>query len=160
MKIKHRNRVSQDSKLKKKFILEKMNDALQDLTPAENFKKVKEHLSLIALEKQERQKADYKASKELTEEKKEQLDAIFDDLINETDPTKKVKLVANILDSSNSIMVLIAKFKEYSMKICPDFFEIMDIYRRNKNRNRNQAPTINTLEDQNNIVIKEYLRSI
>lgn len=91
MRINHRNRISKDSKAKKKLILEKMKECLQDISAKENAKIQNNKIKLSNAKKRAKQKAEYEASRVLTNERQKELDDILLLLMKASTPEDKVK---------------------------------------------------------------------
>jgi hypothetical protein len=147
MRINNRNRISKDSKAKKKLILEKMKECLQDISAKENAKIQNNKIKLSNAEKRAKQKAEYEASRVLTNERQKELDDILLLLMKASTPEDKVKEAINILDVPNRTIEIINRYKSYVIKVCPEFYEIMNLYSKAR-----KLP----MNEQESVLIEEY----
>ena len=148
MKIRHRNRISKDTLAKKKLILEKMKDCLQDISARKNAKIQDDRIRLSNAEKRAKQRAEYEASRVLSNDKKTQIDTTLAALIQAKTPEEKVKESIKLLDnSSGDGLVNFNIYKPYVMEMCPEFYDIMKLYPKVRKY---------TLDEQETLLIAEY----
>lgn len=152
-------KIKNDSLLKKRLILEKFKSELKDISPQENSKLEelrKKNIKLTKAEKNAKQKAEYEASIALTDDKKLEMDNIFEALIQATTPEDKVKQTFAILDSSKISISNIVKYQKYVRQICPEFVTITKLFGKLK---RSLKEGI-SLKEEENCLIEEYISYI